>query len=134
MVDEYHRKVRTIAGGIQAGWYCRWMFAPPNRWVGFHYVSWKLAKYMIAWWALLALIAVLMLSPYSKIAAVLSLAIATTLTMGVIGRFAERVLPGPLRQLFQAVWYAMVTLATPFAAVASLLSKRATTLWRIAPR
>jgi cellulose synthase/poly-beta-1,6-N-acetylglucosamine synthase-like glycosyltransferase len=134
VVDEYHRKVRTIAGGIQAGWYCRWMFAAPHRWVGFHYASWKLAKYLVAWWMLLALVSVLSLSVYSRVAAVASVIAVAGLVVGGLGGFAGQYLPGPARHAFQAVWYAMVTLSTPFAAVALLLSKRATTLWRMAPR
>jgi biofilm PGA synthesis N-glycosyltransferase PgaC len=134
VMDEYHRKVRTIAGGIQAGWYCRWMFTSPNRWVGFHYLSWKLAKYMVAWWVLLACIAVLRLSAESAVAAIASAVVTTAVVLGVIARLTPRSLPPSVRLVLDAVWYGMVTLSTPFVAVASLVSRRATTLWRMAPR
>lgn len=133
--DEYHRKVRTIAGGIQAGLYCKWMFQTPYRWVGFHYLSWKICKYMVGMWLLLGFIATLMLSATSTAAASLSIGIVVTVLLSVSLRLLASIpIPRPARSVADAVWYALVTLSTPFAAVASLLSRRATTLWRIAPR
>jgi cellulose synthase/poly-beta-1,6-N-acetylglucosamine synthase-like glycosyltransferase len=132
--DEFHRKVRTVAGGIQAGWYCRWMFRAPYRWVGFHYVSWKICKYLVSLWVLLGVIAVLNLASYSPIFLAASSLILGAVLLGLAAGAARRLIPGAVPRVPESIWYALVTLVTPVAAVTSLVTKRATTLWRMAAR
>jgi cellulose synthase/poly-beta-1,6-N-acetylglucosamine synthase-like glycosyltransferase len=131
--DEYHRKVRTIAGGIQAGWYCRWMFRPAHWCVGFHYASWKLAKYAVSGWVILAVVAVMLLAPgsptFRAAAWLCTIGISVALTTGLARRFGVRLPIG-----FEVSWYALVTLFTPIAAVIHLITQRATTKWRMAAR
>jgi poly-beta-1,6-N-acetyl-D-glucosamine synthase len=132
--DEYHRKVRTIAGGIQAGWYCKWMFRSQYWWIGFHYLSWKFCKYLVAFWTLLATIAVLNLAPHSRLFAGVSAVLLGAISIGFAGGVARRFVPNAVPCLAESLWYGLVALTTPVAAILMLLTNRATLLWRIAAR
>lgn len=132
--DEFHRKTRTIAGGIQAMLYCGWMFSPGRRALAFHYVSWKLAKYAVGPWALLAFGASVPLAgawrPFRApvVAGLLFLLLAAA---GGLSRLAA---PSRTPRLLNGAWYLLLVGVAPAVAVWQLCLRRTTVLWRIAPR
>ncbi|MBI5443622.1 MAG: glycosyltransferase [Deltaproteobacteria bacterium] len=129
--DEYYRKVRTIAGGIQAAFYCQWMFTRQHAATGFHYVSWKLCKYAIPIWGVLGFAGALAIPALAWPAALL---IAVLVTLSVVGRVAGRFVPGPMSSLLAVPWYALVASATPLAALWLAIRHRSEVRWRMAAR
>lgn len=134
VADEYYRKVRTIAGGIQAGIYCRWMFRRPFLRIGFHYLSWKIGKYLVGVWLTVGALAIFVLSHDTALflpLVVMACVVATFATVGMARLRFSTAREGGMPEM---VWYGLVTLFAPIAAVGELLTRRATVLWRIAPR
>jgi cellulose synthase/poly-beta-1,6-N-acetylglucosamine synthase-like glycosyltransferase len=128
--DEYHRKVRTIAGGIQAALYCRWMFTPRFAATGFHFVSWKLSKYAVPGWAIMGYVTALTIPALSQVALLMGMAtVGFALTAGTLKNTNRGIL-----KWMVTPWYCLVAAATPFAAVTMLLRRRGNLKWRMAAR
>lgn len=132
--DEYHRKVRIIAGGMQAGLYCAWMFRPSHARVAFHYLSWKAAKWCISLWAIVATVALVVLATRAPGWRLVLAAEGGALALALLGGLRRRLRADVGNRVLDAAWYAMMAVAAPIVAVYTLVARRATVLWRMAPR
>ena len=128
--DEYHRKVRTIAGGMQAAVYCRWMFSRRYAKTAFHYMSWKICKYVVPGWMVLGYVAALFIPALRVPAAWIG---GSVVALGLAGYAAKVVLPRAPEWL-TGTWYAFVGGLTPFAALRMAIRRQAEVRWRMAAR
>lgn len=133
--DEFHRKVRTIAGGIQTAFICNWMFTRKHWVTAFHYLSFKIAKYAISFWLIVGLVAVCMLRNegvlWGQLCVAAVCAVGIALLGGVIRSQAPRLTPRTLSSL----WYALLVTLTPVFAIGYLRRDlKKGVLWRMAAR
>ena len=131
---EYRRKIRTIAGGIEAGLYCRWMFSRKHMGTAFHYASWKLAKYLVPVWAMIAILCSLTLSSHSTFFRILSVAAGTAAVLvaagGLVCAWAKEKSP----KIFAGIWHGFLAATAPIFAVDYLMRRSASGTWAITPR
>lgn len=128
---EFNRKVRVVCGGLQAAWLCRWMFSP--RWfpiVGFHFLSWKLGKYLVGVWGILATVAIIALASTMLWARMLLITLVAVLILAASSRTLQIRSSSPVLRLLNMAWYAVVMNAVPIVAVWRLLGKQQTALWQ----
>jgi poly-beta-1,6-N-acetyl-D-glucosamine synthase len=132
---EFKRKVRTIRGGLQAALQCRWMFSRRFWPAGFHYLSWKIAKYLVPAWAIVFTLSVAMLSltmpVFRLVLAVEIFAMLLIIASAVIRIFARGLIFG----LASAVWYLFAAnLAALIAVFQTLVTQNQSGAWAAAPR
>jgi hypothetical protein len=132
--DEFARKVRTIAGGIQAAFHCKWMFSLAQWETAFHFFSWKIAKYAVGVWAILAVVASLWLAYYSPIFRIVCVIECSAIALGLAGGILLSINPRIAPRALVAAWYLTVANVAPILAAWSLVSGKTSVLWRIAPR
>ncbi len=131
---EFHRRTRTIAGGLQAALHCRWMFSRGHRWVGFHFTSSKLAKQATIGWATIAAICAIILSQYSVFFSGMAMLVYTAAVVvgmcGVIRAVLNERTPQPINFL----WHLFLALFAPILALRYLARQGKTGTWVMTPR
>lgn len=134
ITHEFRRKIRTIAGGIQAGVVCSWMFSPKYLGTAFHYASWKLGKYLAPVWGITALICLLGLSRYSHFFLNMSYVICGTVAMVAISGLISTVLRGRSPAVFAAIWHGFLAFTALVFSVVYLVQKSGSGTWKMTPR
>ena len=132
--DEYHRKVRIIVGGLQAGVYCRWMFRRTWLTVAFHYLSFKILKYLTPLWVLVALSAFATLYLEYPSVALFSMVFAGCLSgLAILTKVAVST-QAPRSRTLRWCLYASATAFSPFHALARIAIGGGSLAWRMAER
>lgn len=130
----FRRRVRTIAGGMQAATYCRWMFSRGHRRVGFHFVSCKLAKHATIIWAAVAAICAIIMAQhsvvFSRIAMLIYVVAAAVAICGAVRAVLKNRTPAPIN----IVWHLFLAIFAPIWALWYVVRQGRTGTWEMTPR
>ena len=131
---EFRRRIRTIAGGMQAATYCSWMFSPRYSWVGFNFASSKLAKHATIVWAAIAAICAIGMARqsafFSSVALLIYVAIIAVITCGLIRAVLKKRTPTPIN----TVWHLFLSMFAPILALRYVAKLGRTGTWEMTPR
>jgi cellulose synthase/poly-beta-1,6-N-acetylglucosamine synthase-like glycosyltransferase len=131
---EFRRRIRTIAGGMQAAMFCRWMFSYAHRRVGFHFVSSKLAKHATIIWAAVAAVCAIILSRHSVLFALIAMLIyvvaAAVVFCGAVRAVVKDRTPAPIN----TVWHLFLAMFAPILALRYVVKQGRTGTWEMTPR
>ncbi len=131
---EFRRRIRTIAGGIQAATYCSWMFYPAHRWVGFHFASSKLAKHATIIWAAIAAICAIILARHSVLFSGVATLIYAVITAVVACGLIRAVLKKRTPALINTIWHLFLAMFAPIMALRYVIKLGKKGTWEMTPR
>jgi cellulose synthase/poly-beta-1,6-N-acetylglucosamine synthase-like glycosyltransferase len=131
---EFRRRIRTIAGGMQAATHCRWMFTRGYGRVGFHFVSSKLAKHATILFAAVAVICATIMAQHSVLFSELARITYIVAAAVAICGAGRAVLKANTPATMNTVWHLFLAMFAPILALWYVVRQGRTGTWAMTPR